>query len=329
MEPDHEQNHLFTDVNLPPVQSSEVPATAETPADVWERDATRRVLDELFSLTNQYRSSVAFHDLTEFVTRFRSYAPFNAMLIHVQMPGATFVASPSRWFQCYRRRIQPGASPIVILRPMGPVMFVFDVSETEPLQDAPSLPPEVENPFYATGTKIGSGLCRLIDNGKRDGVRVTWSKQGSQSAGSIAIRIAGKGVSGSQPALSGFDSHRNPIMVNIPVGFDLVVNSMLNRESQYATIVHELAHLYCGHLGSPNPKWWPDRRGMDSTSEEFEAESVAYLVCRRCQIDSRSGQYLANFVSKHAQVPRISLELVMTSARLIETMTRKRLKIRT
>jgi hypothetical protein len=28
--------------------------------------------------------------LLEFITRFRFYAPYNAMLIHVQMPGATF-----------------------------------------------------------------------------------------------------------------------------------------------------------------------------------------------------------------------------------------------
>jgi NADPH:quinone reductase-like Zn-dependent oxidoreductase len=32
--------------------------------------------------------------------------------------------------------------------------------------------------------------------------------------------------------------------------------------------------------------WWPDRRGLDSQTEEFEAE--AYLVCGRLGIDNPS-----------------------------------------
>ena len=31
-----------------------------------------------------------------FTARFRRYSPYNALLIHAQMPGATFVAPPSR-----------------------------------------------------------------------------------------------------------------------------------------------------------------------------------------------------------------------------------------
>ena len=64
------------------------------------------------------------------------YSPFNAMLIHTQMPGARFVATPKRWGQHYKRTIHPGARPITILQPKGPVLFVFDVSDTTPLPDA-------------------------------------------------------------------------------------------------------------------------------------------------------------------------------------------------
>ena len=322
------RRHLSASADKPLGDLVEGIETSKSPAEVWEQDTAKRALDELFNLTHRYRDSQAFFDVMKFVTRFRFYSPYSAMLIHVQMPGATYVAPPGRWLHRYRRRISPGARPIVILQPMGPVMFVFDVSDTEPMEDAPPLPPEVENPFDAAGAKIGDGLCSLIDNAKRDGVRVTRSRQGSQSAGSIAIQRVGDDVINSQPALSGFDSRRMPIMVQIPVRYDLVVNSLLSREGQYATIVHELAHLYCGHLGSPNTKWWPNRRGLDTVSAEFEAESVAYLVCRRSRIDTRSERYLANYVCRHDQVPQISLELLMTSARLIENMTRDRLKTR-
>ena len=60
--------------------------TGDSPSVDWDRDAASRALDELFSLTRQYKSSDAYRELMKFVTRFRYYSPFNAMLVHVQMP---------------------------------------------------------------------------------------------------------------------------------------------------------------------------------------------------------------------------------------------------
>ena len=76
-----------------PTQLSMVEAT---PAAAWELDTTKRALDELFSLTYQYRTSAAYKDLIQFVSRFRFYSPFNAMLIHIQMPGGTFIQKKPR-----------------------------------------------------------------------------------------------------------------------------------------------------------------------------------------------------------------------------------------
>ncbi len=90
----YQQLSLFDDLSE---ESSA--AGPETPADIWEQDAAQRALDELFNLTCQYKTSKSFHDLMKFVTRFRFYSPFNAMLVHVQMPGATFVAPPHRWLR--------------------------------------------------------------------------------------------------------------------------------------------------------------------------------------------------------------------------------------
>ena len=194
--------------------SDEASEPSVTHAAVWERDAAKRALDELFSLTHQYKSSQTYRDLLHFVTRFRSYSPFNAMLVHIQMPGAIFVASPHRWLRDYGRRIAPSARPLVILQPMGPVMFVFDVSETEPTERAPSLPPEVEDPFEVRKGHVGSSLEMMIENAKRDGIRTGKRKQGSQSAGSI--RWLAQEVHELQPFQSGYRQesesgfHRHP-----------------------------------------------------------------------------------------------------------------------
>lgn len=307
-------------------KGSSSPDLLLSPADMWDQDAAKRALDELFSLTYQYRASKAYYDLMQFIARFRIYSPFNAMLVHVQMPGARFVAPPYRWLRDYGRRIKPDARPLVILQPMGPIMFVFDVSDTEALKDAPALPPEVEKPFEVRKGKVGGRLELAIENAKRDGVRIIRSHEGSQSAG--FIHRVDKDVQESQKFQAGFDKNRNPVHVYIPVKYDLIVNTNLSREAQYVTIVHELAHLYCGHLGTPNNQWWPDRRGLEYQTEEFEAESVAYMVCTRLGIDNPSEKYLACYVGQKEQVPPISLECVMKAAGLIESMSRDKLKPR-
>jgi hypothetical protein len=297
-----------------------------TPAFEWEQDAAKRALDELFTLTFQYKTSQAYRGLLQFVARFRFYSPFNAMLIHIQMPGAKFVAPPNRWVRDYSRKIKVGARPLVILQPMGPVMFVFDVSDTEPRKDALPLPPEVDRPFEVRKGQIGSELEGVVENAKRDGIRLNKAYDGSQSAGSI--RHVDKDIKGTQRFLSGVNQHRNPVFIDIPIRYDLLVNEKLGREAQYATLVHELAHLYCGHLGTPNSKWWPDRRGLSHEVREFEAESVTYLVCSRIGVDNPSEQYLSNYVGANEKVPALSLDCVMKADGLVETMSQQKMKPR-
>jgi len=298
-----------------------------TPAELWDGDVIRHALDELVNLALQYKSSKSYQELIRFVGRFRFYSPYNAMLVHIQMPGAKFVAPAHRWIREYGRRIKPNAHPLVILRPKGPVMFVFDVEDTEPGPVAHPLPPEVEKPFEVRGGKVGNQLERTIENAKRDGVRILLKKEGSQSAGSISPLEEEKSPL-SLLFQTGKDKDGNPIYATIPVRHNIVLNEDLSREATYATMVHELAHLYCGHLGTPNRKWWPDRRGLAYVIGEFEAESATYLLCKRLGIDNPSDQYLSCFMRQDQKVPPISLECVLKAAGLIEEMGRKRLKMR-
>ncbi len=297
-----------------------------TSLDKREHEVVKGTLDELFTLTSQYKTSKSYKNLMQFIANFRFYSPFNALLVHLQMPGATYVAPPNRWLRDYRRRIKPGARPLVILQPMGPVMFVFDISDTLPLKGAPPLPIEVEKPFEVRKGNIRQELEFVIENVKRDGVLIFESPGGSQSAGKIICNKTP--YLDYLPYQSGYDKNRNPIYVKIPVRYIININSKLSPEAKYATIVHELAHLYCGHLGTPNNKWWPDRRGLTGPIQEFEAESVAYLVCKRIGLDIPSEQYLADYIDRNENVPAISLERVMKAAGLIETMSRKKMKPR-
>jgi hypothetical protein len=294
-----------------------------SPADNWDRDSTRRALDELFTVARTFNSTKAYLELMEFVGRFRFYSPFNAMLIYTQMPGARFVAPAHRWARQFRRQINVGARPLVILQPMGPVLFVFDVIDTEPLPGAPALPTWVERPFEVRRGKIGDELERTIENAKRDGVNINERAQGSQRAGSIQTTGSGGYLDVTVVTTPQTATQR------VKRRYELLLNGNLQREARYATLVHELGHLYCGHLGTPEPKWWPDRRGLPLEIMEFEAESVCYLACTRLGIENPSAEYLATYVRDYEATPPISLDAVMKSSWLIEQMGRDRLKLRT
>ena len=281
-----------------------------------------KALDELFLIAGQFSTRAAYADLLHYIARFRMYSPFNAMLVHTQMPGARFVATPKRWAQHYKRTIHPGARPITILQPKGPVLFVFDVSDTSPLPGAPELPESITNPFAIHHGKENGELDKTIEDAKRDGVRVHQREFGSQHAGQI------------QPAKTR-DVFRFPDpptskekRKTVPVRFELLLNSHQSREEQYATLVHELGHLYCGHLGTPNQKYWPDRQRLDLHAVECEAESISYLVCARLGIETPSAEYLAGYLGDGGKMPPISLETVIKVAGLIQRMGQSRLPLR-
>ena len=201
-------------------------------------------------------------------------------------------------------------------------MFVFDVSDTEALDGAPPLPASVTHPFSVRKGVVGHELERTIENAKRDGVGVYTRSAGSQSAGAIQHAMLGGRLS--------FQVRQRPRpeSVDIQEAYELFLNERHSREAQYATLTHELAHLYCGHLGTPSAEWWPDRRGLDLPRREFEAESVSYIVCRRLGIDPASEEYLSGYLSPASETPDISLDAVMKAAGLIDQMGRQRLKVR-
>lgn len=290
----------------------------ESPDAGWDPTSGKRALDELLHLTTQYRSGHDYFELMKFIARFGTYSPFNAMLIHAQKPGSRFVATAKRWRDHWRRTIRFGARPMVILQPMGPVLFVFDISDTEPQQGSPLLPSDVDRPFDVTFGYINHEYERLVENAMRDGVRLHEVDHGSQSAGSIQTK---RGPPAYQKVFEKQLPDRTISYIQVLVGYELAVNRNLSLAAKYVTLTHELGHLYCGHIGTPNPKWWPSRPGLPLDAKEFEAESTAYLVCGRIGIDNPSEQYLSGYVRSGQDIPPISLENVLRSAGLIETMS--------
>lgn len=264
-------------------------------------------LDKLFSEIGTYRKSTELNELFQFVKKFPQIAPYNAMLIHIQKPGSQYIATAAEWGRKFNRDINPGARPLVILRPFGPVSFVFELSDT--YGTAP-FPEELINPFKVTGVISEVILARLIENLKSDGILFTEADHGSSSAGFIQISKSQR-----EEKIS-----RGKKEYWVKILYEMVVNRSHAKETKFATILHELAHVYCGHLGTPNPKWWEDRRFLSKNEREFEAESVCWLVCERLGIKNPSAEYLSGYLNSNEEIPDISIDTVLKSVAVIEAM---------
>ena len=269
------------------------------------QETARKALDDLISRALAYRTGPELKALFDFMKRFPHLAPYNAMLLHVQNPGIGYALQARLWARDYHRRVRPGARPYVILQPFGPVAFVFELSDTEPIDPAVDLVPEVvKNPFPAKGQPPVGALDRLIATCLKIGIEVERRDRGTMLAGSVQ-RL----------------TQRTP-------PFHLVLNIKHTEAQQLGTLAHELAHVFCGHLGYFEDGFWPDRRYATKVVREFEAEAVAYLVSDRLNLDIGSVQYLAGYLSDDKPLPDYSLDAVLKAVGKVEQMLRGTFRVR-
>ena len=122
-------------------------------------------LSQLFRRSGRYRGAEEYKRLLGFVGQFPQYSPYNAALLHVQNPGVSFTATRRQWRERFDRVPEPGARPYVILQPFGPVLFVYDLPDTEPRSDeAEELPEKVTDPFAVEGKLSEDTWTRTLQN---------------------------------------------------------------------------------------------------------------------------------------------------------------------
>lgn len=92
---------------------------------------------------------------------------------------------------------------------------------------------------------------------------------------------------------------------------------------QFHTIFHELGYLFCYHQFYTESK----RRKLTIKEREFEAETVAWLVCKRNRIYNPSEEYLASYAPL-GEIPICSTDLIMKAVAEIERMMESPIKIK-
>jgi len=257
-------------------------------------------LDDLFRRSAKHRGSAAFREMIEFTAKFRDYAPFNNLLVRLQNPSCSFYATERDWQRRFGRNVKEDSRPMLILAPMHPVMCVYDLDSTE----GPPVPEQLQDFASASGELQPNSLERLIANANRDRIKVDFRKLSSTLAGFATSNVQGNWK------------------------MRVVVHESLDGASRFATLCHELAHIYLGHLGGDGDGWWPSRINLTHGSIEIEAEATAYIVSIRVGLKPTSDQYLSGHL-KSGEVPKsVSLEMVGKVAGRLEKMASETLAAR-
>jgi hypothetical protein len=267
-------------------------------------------VDEMFAAARRFRSSREYLGLLRFIARFPGYSAFNGLLLYLQNPEATCVATAATWHRRFERNLKASARPLAILAPMAPVRFVYDLADTE----GPPLPASRLNPPAVGGARLQDIYEHSVFNAAFHG---------------IAVREIPKGLPPGPGVIPlAYDSRQRYENLSLKKAdnYLLTIDEGRQPDEKYASLAQQAAHVFCGHLGIDEKAWWPDRRATDRLRAEIEADSVAFLICRRLGLVEASKNFLIDYRYRERDIPPISLNAVFQAFGYIDEMGRTRWK---
>ena len=258
-------------------------------------------IDQLFKSALDKKEPDAFTQFLEFANTFNNLSIYNSMLVRIQRPGATMAGTRDQWLEI-ERQVLPDAVPIIILWPFGPVRFVFELADTK----GKELPGREDNPLFAKGELPEKVYVRIKNAADKYEIEIVETKDyGTDLAGTAA----------------GFNVMPTTVNDTNTREFRVKLNANHDLPSRFATMTHELGHIYCGHLGADRKGRWPNRRNkLSKEARELEAEAVAWLVCQRNGITTRSREYLNSLINDKV-LQEVSMYTIYEAANRVESRT--------
>lgn len=272
----------------------------------------------------------AIMTFVEFTSRMRCLGAYNMLMVYTQRPGAQAVGSEKEWAKV-GQTVRPDAIPILILQPRGPIARVFELADTLPQRDKDPR----EHPFAAVGAFEPERLSKFVDALAKPSKRLLRIEVVPEDfGGALAGQIAQYGLfhpNAGGDWLGAFDAS-HAVDRTTQLSWRIKLNRRLNPAEAFATLVHELGHLFCGHLGpfeAENPAadeyGWPDRRHLSHNLREIEAELVAWHICEREGLATGSPLYLKPHLQQAGEaIVNVDLDRVIRAiARVCAHLPRK------
>lgn len=279
-------------------------------ADNVSKGITAEVLEALKAGVENVFNSGKYQQYLDAMAKLYDYSARNCVLIAMQRPDAEYVAGMQSWNKNFARHVNKGEKAIKILAPC-----TYKKTIPEVVTDKDDVPVIDDK---------GEVVTRPMEKELR-GFKVAYVFDVSQTHGKefpeLAKRLSGD-VADYEKVKKAIEATTNCKVIygNTPQkvnGFysaarDLiVVNKGLSQEQTIKTLIHEAAH---SRLHDPVDG---AEKTASKNSREVQAESVAYIVCRRLGIDASdySFGYVAGWGSgkDHKELTE-SLDVIKTEA---------------
>lgn len=273
-------------------------------------------INELFAKIVETKNSPAFAKFLRFIRKFNHRSPFNNALVFAQNPDCFYWATEREW-EKMGRKVKENARPMVILFPFGPVEFVYDYKDTEGKEITEDRliywwkeKPEARYKLY-----IDSIFNKTIDFLKKINIEVEVLKKGIPKE----YLFYDKSI--------GIAQHiREAIFEKRKIILHQKYQNKEDIKEAYATLVHEIAHHFLGHLGKLTiektdtkggkkyKKIADDRSFFETNIQELEAELTAWIVFSLFGLEKRSEEYMAMYLIDKQDFSKINFSLVFTTA---------------
>lgn len=265
----------------------ELVLNSDSPTKANLADRITMFINDLANATDEKAADAKIRQYLSFFAKFKGHSFTNTILIWIQRPNATRVAGFRQWEEKMHRRVVKGAKGIQIFAPIikkgqeGEVdntdldgtkkvvgykaVYVFDVADTEAIDDRGEIPAEPEWFDKNTPSELADKLYQYT---------MTLSNE-------LGIQVTSNDSKNGEKGYS--------------AGNHINLSSDVAGVARLSTMIHELAHELM-HRKSSSPFYSLDNVNNNNTRElkELQAESVSYTVLKHYNLPAEHhATYLA------------------------------------
>ena len=276
---------------------------------------TKELVEKLESGMKELYDSDKYRDYLKTMSKFPQYSSRNIMLIKMQNPQATRVASFNLWKEKFNRRVKKGEKGLYIYAPMG--------EKTPETKLFEKLDPETGAPMLDKDGKVIMEELTELSSGVR--FKLVPVFDCSQTYGDPLPELA-EDLTGNVEHYEAFLQSLKEVSP-LPVVFEpmspaqdgycrfgekIGIREGMSEPQTIAAVIHEIVHA---RLHDKNNMSAGDKL-KSKAQKECESESIAYVVAGRFGVETGSNSfgYLAAHGSRDMSEIKASLDIIRKEA---------------